>query len=39
MKMETEITAPAGGVLKEWRCQPGRVVNAGQVVALIAEAV
>jgi urea carboxylase len=37
MKMESEITAPADGVLKEWRCQPGRVVKAGQVVALIAE--
>ncbi|HKX65483.1 MAG TPA: 5-oxoprolinase/urea amidolyase family protein [Rhizomicrobium sp.] len=39
MKMESEIVAPASGVLKEWRCQPGRVVQAGQVVALIAEAV
>jgi len=39
MKMETEIVAPASGVLKEWRCQPGKVVKAGQVVALIAEAV
>jgi urea carboxylase len=38
MKMETEITAPADGVLTEWRCQPGKVVKAGQVVALIAEA-
>ena len=38
MKMETEIAAPADGVLTEWRCQPGKVVKAGQVVALIAEA-
>lgn len=38
MKMETEIVAPADGVLAEWRCQPGRVVKAGQVVALIGEA-
>ena len=39
MKMETAIIAPADGVLTEWRCQPGRVVKAGQVVALLAEAV
>jgi urea carboxylase len=37
MKMETPILAPASGVLTEWRCQPGAVVKAGQVVALIKE--
>ena len=35
MKMEISITAPVGGKLRELRCQPGRVVKAGQIVALI----
>jgi urea carboxylase len=35
MKMEIAITAPVGGKLRELRCQPGRVVKAGQIVALI----
>jgi urea carboxylase len=37
MKMEIAITAPVGGKLRELRCQPGRVVRAGQIVALIGE--
>ncbi len=37
MKTEIAITAPASGILREWRCQPGRVVKAGQIVALIEE--
>jgi urea carboxylase len=37
MKTEITIAAPANGVLREWRCQPGRVVKAGQIVALIEE--
>jgi urea carboxylase len=37
MKMEIAITAPFGGTLRELRCQPGRVVKAGQIVALIAD--
>jgi urea carboxylase len=35
MKMEIAITAPVGGKICELRCQPGRVVKAGQIVALI----
>jgi urea carboxylase len=38
MKTEITIAAPASGILREWRCQPGRVVKAGQIVALIEEA-
>jgi urea carboxylase len=37
MKMEIAITAPVGGKLRELRCQPGRVVRAGQIVAVIEE--
>jgi urea carboxylase len=37
MKMEIAITAPVSGKLRELRCQPGRVVRAGQIVALIGE--
>lgn len=37
MKMEIAIIAPVGGKLRELRCQPGRVVRAGQIVALIGE--
>jgi biotin carboxyl carrier protein len=37
MKMEIAITAPVGGKLRELCCQPGRVVRAGQIVALIGE--
>jgi biotin carboxyl carrier protein len=36
-KTEITIPAPASGILREWRCQPGHVVKAGQVVALIEE--
>ncbi len=38
MKMEIAIAAPAAGIVREFRCQPGRTVQAGQVLALIAEA-
>jgi urea carboxylase len=37
MKTEITISAPVSGIIREWRCQPGRVVKAGQVVALIEE--
>lgn len=37
MKTEITISAPVNGFIREWRCQPGRVVKAGQVVALIEE--
>ena len=37
MKMEIAITAPVGGTLRELSCQTGRVVRAGQIVALIGE--
>jgi urea carboxylase len=37
MKMEIAITAPVGGKLRELRCRPGRVVRAGQIVAVIEE--
>jgi urea carboxylase len=35
MKMEISIQAPCDGVLFALRCQPGHVVQAGQLVALI----
>ncbi len=38
MKMEIEIVAPANGILREWRCGPGKVVRAGQVVAVLEDA-
>jgi urea carboxylase len=37
MKMEIAIAAPASGVLRELRCQPGRAVKQGQILALIGE--
>jgi urea carboxylase len=36
-KMEIAIAAPVSGKLLELRCQPGRVVRAGQIIALIEE--
>jgi urea carboxylase len=38
MKMETLIPSAHAGIVRELRCQPGRVVKAGQVVALIGDA-
>ena len=38
MKMEIAIAAPASGVIRELRCQPGRAVKQGQILALIGEA-
>ena len=38
MKMEIAIAAPASGVVRELRCQPGRAVKQGQILALIGEA-
>ena len=38
MKMETIIPASHAGIVRELRCQPGRVVKAGQIVALIGDA-
>ena len=38
MKMETIIPASHAGIVSELRCQPGRVVKAGQIVALVGEA-
>ena len=38
MKMEHEITAPAAGVLAELRVSQGTQVNAGDVLAIVAEA-
>ncbi|SHG90703.1 urea carboxylase precursor [Kaistia soli DSM 19436] len=35
MKMEMEITTPVAGRITGLRCQPGRTVRAGDVVALI----
>jgi urea carboxylase len=35
MKMEMALVAPHAGRLAELRCQPGRVVKAGQIIALI----
>lgn len=37
MKMEIDIIAPTGGILREWRCAPGKVVRPGQVVALMED--
>jgi urea carboxylase len=37
MKMEIAITALMSGVVRELRCELGRVVRAGQIVALIEE--
>jgi urea carboxylase len=39
MKMEIAIPAPASGVVRELRCQPGRAVKQGQILALIGEAI
>lgn len=36
MKMELEITAPVAGTLLEYRCQPGRTVKAGDLVAVLS---
>ncbi|MEN3975098.1 urea carboxylase [Emcibacter sp. SYSU 3D8] len=38
MKMELAIIAPVAGVVSEYRCQPGRPVQAGQVVAVLKAA-
>ena len=38
MKMEHEITAPAAGVLAELRVSQGTQVNAGDVLAIVADA-
>jgi urea carboxylase len=38
MKMEIAIPAPTSGVVRELRCQPGRAVKQGQILALIGEA-
>ena len=38
MKMEIAIAAPVAGILREFRCQPGRTVQTGQVLALIGAA-
>ncbi|TCT06042.1 urea carboxylase [Aquabacter spiritensis] len=35
MKMEVAIVSPASGRLREWRIAPGRIVRAGDVVAVI----
>ncbi|HXJ01513.1 MAG TPA: urea carboxylase, partial [Micropepsaceae bacterium] len=35
MKMEIPVPAPASGILRELRCQPGQTVKPGQVLALI----
>ncbi len=35
MKMEMDIKSPAAGRVAALRCQPGRTVQAGQIVALI----
>nr|WP_243846406.1 5-oxoprolinase/urea amidolyase family protein [Rhizomicrobium palustre] len=35
MKMEIAVTAPCSGKLLQLRCQPGQVVQAGQLLALI----
>jgi urea carboxylase len=35
MKMEMSLVAPQAGRLAELRCQPGRVVKTGQIIALI----
>jgi urea carboxylase len=37
MKMEIAIAAPGTGILRELRCQPGKVIKAGQIIALIEE--
>jgi biotin carboxyl carrier protein len=37
MKMETIIPASHAGIVRELRCRPGRVVKAGQIIALIGE--
>jgi len=37
MKMEMEICAPSAGRVRALRCQPGRTVQAGQVIAVLAE--
>jgi urea carboxylase len=38
MKMEIAVSAPVSGVVRELRCQPGRAVKQGQVLALIGMA-
>ncbi|WP_028081577.1 5-oxoprolinase/urea amidolyase family protein [Solimonas soli] len=38
MKMEMEICAQQGGRVRELRCQPGRTVQSGQLVAVIEAA-
>jgi propionyl-CoA carboxylase alpha chain len=37
MKMEHQILAPAGGVLAELRVSQGTQVNAGDVLAIVAD--
>ena len=36
MKMELSVTAPSAGRIVEFRCRPGQVVKAGQIIALLA---
>ena len=38
MKMEIHVAAPAAGILRELRCQPGHAVKPGQILALIGAA-
>ncbi|PWR24296.1 urea carboxylase [Zavarzinia aquatilis] len=38
MKMEMEIRSPVAGKVTALRCQPGRTVQAGQIIALIEAA-
>jgi urea carboxylase len=37
MKMEMQIAAPAAGRVRSVRCQPGRTVQSGQVLAVVEE--
>jgi urea carboxylase len=36
--MEMEICAHASGKIRELRCQPGRTVQSGQVIAVLEDA-
>ena len=36
MKMELFVAAPGAGRMVEFRCKPGQVVKAGQVIGLLA---
>jgi len=35
MKMENEVTAPRGGVIKEVKVAPGRTVETGEILAIL----